>query len=395
MKIIYLFFLLIVNLYANNLNIINNLSIQYNNFNNNKNSKIDTEKTISLENKVKYKLSNLSLIYDVYLQKDFKDSRRTFASLNEAYIKYKFKNSFIIVGKEIKHWGVLEEYNIVDIFNINSNLIDPFETNKIGNINLSYKYFFKNDDNIEVVTKIDEEQDKYASLNNPYYPFTTFNYNSTFDSEKYKNKPNIFIKYNGYLENIDYSLVYMNGYDNQRDFKFISVDTINQYLYLVNKYMGYATYQNNNILYKVETSYTKVNGYDNISNYLQFGMGVEYTQNINDFDLIYISEYYKYKQFDDNKKSINDLNIVLQNDIFLALKLNFNNQNDSSFALSLVNDLDDRKEKVIKVSYNQRLFDDYKISFSYLNIIPSNKKNTYFKNIGKQNNLQFMIEYNF
>ena len=187
----------------------------------------------------------------------------------------------------------------------------------------------------------------------------------------------------------------MNGYDNQRDLKLSSINTINQYLYLVNKYMGYATYQNNNFLYKIETSYTKVQDYKNISDYIQFGIGAEYTKKINDFNLIYISEYYKYKQIIDNKKSINNLNIVFQNDLLLALKLEFNNQNNSSLTLSLLNDLDDKREKVIKITFKQRLFNDYKIEFSYLKIEPSNHNNTLFKNIGKQDNLQFQIEYNF
>lgn len=163
----------------------------------------------------------------------------------------------------------------------------------------------------------------------------------------------------------------------------------------VNKYMGYGTYQNNNILYKIEISYTDIKDYDSISDYLQFGIGAEYTQEINNFNLIYIAEYYKYKQFDDNKKSVNDLNIIFQNDLLLALKFEFNNQNDSSLMLSLLNDLDDKKEKVIKTTFKQRLLNDYKIEFSYLKIIPSNKNNTYFKNIGKQDNIQFKIEYNF
>jgi len=395
MKIILFVVVGFVFLYSNDFNTNNKIKVEYNYFNNNNDYKINYAKTLSFTNKIKYKTDNILFITNLYLQKDFKDSKRTFISLNEAYLKYKFNNSFIILGKEVKHWGILEEYNIVNIFNINSNLIDPFETNKIGNINLTYKYFFENDDSVEFITKIDEVKDKYPSKNNPYYPFVNFNYNNNFDTQKNKNRPTIFIKYNGYLENIDYSLVYMNGYDNQRDLKFISVDIINQYLYLVNKYMGYATYQNNNILYKIETSYTEVKDYNSISDYLQFGIGTEYTKKINDFNLVYIAEYYKYKQLNDNKKSINDLNIVFQNDLLLALKLEFNNQNSSSLTLSLLNDLDDKKEKVIKTTFKQRLFSDYKIEFSYLKITPSNKNNTYFKNIGKQDNIQFKIEYNF
>ncbi len=394
MKIILYIIISFVFLYSNDFNTNNKIKLEYDYFNNNNDSKINYAKTLSFTNKIKYKVNNISFIANLYLQKDLKDSKRTFISSNEVYLKYKFNSSFIILGKEVKHWGILEEYNIVNIFNINSNLIDPFETNKIGNINLTYKYFFENDDSIEFITKLDEVKDKYPSKNNPYYPFVNFNYNNNFDTHNNK-RPSIFIKYNGYLENIDYSLIYMNGYDNQRDLKFISVDTINQYLYLVNKYMGYATYQNNNILYKIETSYTEVKDYDNISDYLQFGIGIEYTKEINDFNLVYIAEYYKYKQLNDNKKSINDLNIVFQNDLFFALKLEFNNQNNSSLTLSLLNDLDDKKEKVIKTTFKQRLFSDYKIEFSYLNINPSNKNNTYFKNIGKQDNIQFKIEYNF
>ena len=392
MKIIFYITICFSFLYSNDFSTNNKIKLEYDYFNNN-DSKINHSNTLSYINKIKYKKDNFLFITNLHLQKDFNDNKRSFVSLNEAYVKYKYNSSFVIFGKEIKHWGVLEEYNIVDVFNINSNLINPFETNKIGNINFTYKHFFENDDSIEFITKLDKTKDKYPSKNNPYYPFQNFNYDDDFDIQK--NRPTLFIKYNSYLENIDYSLIYMNGYDNQRDLKLISLDTINQYLYLVNKYMGYATYQNNNILYKIETSYTEVKDYDSISDYLQFGIGAEYTQKINNFNLIYISEYYKYKQFDDNKKSVNDLNIIFQNDLLLTLKFEFNNQNDSSLMLSLLNDLDDKKEKVIKTTFKQRLLNDYKIEFSYLKIIPSSKNNTYFQNIGKQDNIQFKIEYNF
>ena len=79
-------------LYSNDFNTNNKIKLEYDYFDNNNDSKINYVKTLGFTNKIKYKTDNILFITNLYLQKDFKDSKRTFISLNEAYLKYKFKN---------------------------------------------------------------------------------------------------------------------------------------------------------------------------------------------------------------------------------------------------------------------------------------------------------------
>ena len=176
------------------------------------------------------------------------------------------------------------------------------------------------------------------------------------------------MKYTGSGEEvqIDYGLIYQNGYDVQRYMSMVD-GKIAQNAYIANKLMGYATYIHGDTIYKTELAYA-LSDEDKVSDYAELGIGLEHTLYAfwDKKDLGLLAEYYRYEPKDDNKV---DISRLFADDLTLGFRLSMNDMSSSEVLGGIDYDLD-TKEKIFFVEYDTRVFEKYKLKTSYQHLAP-------------------------
>lgn len=300
-------------------------------------------------------------------------SERRYLYVNELYITKEYEEYRFSLGKIIKYWGELEGFNIADIFNQKNYLFDPFDKSaKLGSwAFLASKYL--EDDVIEFGIKFYEEDQKYPDNLSPYYPFGSMNYDDDLILSDSKYKPTFHLSYSFSTEELlesETKLIFQHGYDNKRYFIPIDQSTLAQYAYRMNRYLLLSHIVYEDTIFKMELSYTDVISDDKISDYAQLSFGAEKSfYDLAGSDLSLYAEYYRYIYFDDEKIENVDISEIYNNDIFLALKLNFNDVGSSEFKSGILYDVKS-KEKVFKIEAKSRIKDSFVISAELLRILP-------------------------
>ncbi len=313
------------------------------------------------EGEIKVKLKGL---YD----KD--DHNRRYIDFQELYYKYNFENSELLIGKNTLFWGALEVYNLVDVFNTKDILDDPFDYDKkLGTWNISWTRFFENSE-LSFILRLSQEDQKMQEEDSIFF-FLPLPYNSDL-VKQHENRPSFFVKYSGSGEEvqIDYTLIYEAGYDNQR---YLSYDhgKLRQNAYWVNKLLGYTTLIYEDTIYKAEAAYA-ISDDVKVSDYLHTGVGLEHTiySIAGKKDLGLLLEYYHYEQFNDTKFTTKEIGELFQNDLYLGGRFSFNDTASSEILAGVDFDLDE-SEKIYFLKYDTRILDNYKIELQYQHLSPS------------------------
>jgi hypothetical protein len=301
---------------------------------------------------------------------DKDDKERRYIELSDLYYRYNFENSDILVGRNTRFWGALEFYNITDIFNTKDWLDDPFDyDSKLGSWNVAYTHYFDSSE-LSLIVKLKEQKQNVQdteSVNN-FFPLP---YDDDLQTQKSENRPSIYLKYSGSGEEIqlDYSLIYENGYDNQR-YMSVKNGKLRQNAYLVDKFLAYATLVSGESIYKAEASYT-ISDDEKVSDYGQVGFGVEYTLYglWDKKDLGLLAEYYRYEVKDDDKLEISNL---FKDDLTLGFRLSINDASSSEVLGGVDLDMDNH-EKIYFVEYDTRILDKYKLELSYQHLSPKSE----------------------
>jgi len=354
-----------------------------------------------------YEKDNLKAVGVLYAQQDFHDFKgsdeensRSFIRLDELYATYDFENDQLMFGKNIRFWGALELRNVADGFNPQDARGDPFVDNKLGVWNASYTHYTDNAE-LSVIVKLNEQDREMSAYPYVYYYFPeNISYKSSLKTEESKNRPTVYLKYSGSTDteySLDYAFIYQNGYDSQR---YMTTDrfsgTFCENAYIVNKFITYDTLVVDSTLFKAEALYGDVKNNDEISDYYQFGLGVEHTlsQVYNNADLGLIAEYYKYGTFDSSKRNDLELFEVFQNDLFLGGRYSFNEGNDASIVGGVVLDFD-YNEQAYYMQYESRIKEDFKIKFDYRYIEPSKDKLTVYNLLKRHQRISLNLGYYF
>jgi hypothetical protein len=228
---------------------------------------------------------------------------------------------------------------------------------------------------------------------------TDVSYDANRQSEESLYRPTVYLNWSGSTESdypIDYAFILQHGFDSQRAFAsdvdpIAKTTTLYQEAYLVNKFMTYETMVVGSTLVKIEAQVVDVMESDvtsigkRISDYYQFGIGVEHTLTgiVGDADLGLIGEYYYYNTFRQSADVANDLDLfqVFQNDLFLGLRYTFNDASDSSIIAGAIIDLE-YEEQSYSVKYETRFFDVLSMKADYAYIKPSTTEPTAYALMG-------------
>ena len=333
--------------------------------------KRDSQTALRLELELKQKTADGQMVLNAEAFYDKDDENRRYVDVNDLYYKHEFENSDLLVGRNTRFWGAMEFYNHTDVFNTKDWLDNPFDyDSKIGSNNIAYTHYFDNSD-LAVIAKIGEARQRVQdtkSVNN----FLPANYNDTLVTQKDENRPSLFVKYTGSAEEVqlDYALIYENGYDEQRYLAPVGV-SLQQHAYLVDKLMGYATYVEGETIYKTELAYTKSDD-EKVSDYAQLSAGVEHTFYgvIGKSDVGLLAEYYRYEEEDDAKLGAKAFGNLFDNDVSLGFRVTLNDSADTDILGGLAVD-EKTQEKLFLVEYNTRLDNRYKLGLAYQHLEPA------------------------
>ena len=336
--------------------------------------------------------SKMVLIYlysNRYKEKKYIHVNELYAAKNVG--AYRFE-----LGKRIVYWGELEGYNITDVMNQKNYLLDPFDKSaKLGSWSGTLGRYFGNDV-LEAGVKFYEEDLDLTDQGTPYYPLP-LPYTSQLHLEDERYTPTVYVSYTVTSEETlesESRIILWHGYDMTRNF--IPVDhaqKLAQYAYRVNKalFLSHIVYED--MIFKLEGSYTQVIGYAPMSDYWQFGAGAEKSlYDIGGIDMTLYGEYYRYFYEDDAKVKNVDISEIYNDDLFLAAKLNFNDTRSSEIKAGMLYDLGN-SEKVFKVEAKTRLMDRFVLHGEWLRLLP--EPNTLLWVFHDQTRVQFGLSYTF
>ncbi|HIP19929.1 MAG TPA: hypothetical protein EYG70_02255 [Sulfurimonas sp.] len=368
---------------------------------------------------INYEEDSLSVYANLYAQEAYYDftsqdtkTERTFARVDELYLKYDFDDDALKAGKSIEFWGSLELRNIVDGFNPRDFRNDFFSNDKLGVYNVSYSHYFENSE-LSLIAKLQEEQQLMAAQPYVYYFFPSFvTYDGTLNTQDSIHRPSMYLKFTGSTDTeyaIDYALIYENGYDSQRYFATNTPQNINpssptfgqathfeENAYIVNKFMTYNTLVVGSTLVKLEALYAKVDEDPFIGDYSHIALGLEHTlENIYESHALgLIAEYYRYDTYESDKYDDLALFETMQNDLFLGIRYTLNSANDSSFVGGGIFDLE-YNEQVYYLKFESRVAESFKVALDYYYIEPSTTDLTAYALLGEHQKLGVNIAYYF
>ncbi|HHH19727.1 MAG TPA: hypothetical protein ENK86_04375 [Campylobacterales bacterium] len=347
-----------------------NLSMEASYLDHDQADKRDTEHAFRLEAEVKQPLEEGKLVANLKAIYDMNDKERRYLDFNDLYYQHELPSGHLLIGRSTRFWGAMEFYNHTDNFNTKDWLDNPFDyDSKIGANTLAYTHYFDNSE-LSVIAKVHEERQRVPdqeAINNFFPPI----YSDKLETQKSRNRPTLYVKYDGSGEEtqVDYSLIYQNGYDEQRYLAPVG-NELHQHAYLVNKLMGYATLVEGDTLYKTELAYTKSDD-DWVADYAQMSLGAEHT--LYGFwdtkDLGLLLEYYRYHDFDHDKMGAEDFGNLFADDVALGFRVSMNDTSDSEILGGLSVDRENH-EQILFVEYETRLMDRYKLKLNYQHLEP-------------------------
>ena len=356
----------------------------------------------------KYTRDTWSAFAKVYAQEAYNDflskedqTQRTFARLDELYLRYDTDEASYSIGKSIKFWGALELRNIVDVFNPNEFRDDMFSVNKLGVYNASYSRFTDTGE-LNVIVKVHEQDLEMASYPYVYYPFPEMiSYEKNLQTSSSQNKPSIYVAYSGSTDTdnaLDYAFIYQHGYDSQRYLSSV-VRQPTRYVqngYRVDKFMTYNTLVVGSTLVKLEAVYADVEKGVSVGDYSHIAFGIEHT--FEDFEsgatLGLITEYYRYYTYEEDKFTDLEVYESMQNDIFVGLRYVLNDVDDSSFIGGLIADAE-YNEQTYYAKYESRYMDSFKLDVDYYFVEPSTSTQTAYALLGRHQRIGVNIAYYF
>jgi len=366
-----------------------------------------------------YTNDELTLYSKLYAQEDYYDfvsadqkNERTFARLDELYMKYDFDDDAIQAGKSIKFWGALELRNIVDGFNPQDLRSDLLSVDKLGVWNASYSHYTESGE-LSLIVKLYEQNQEMAAYPYVYYFFPSFvSYDSKLKTQDADTRPSVYLTYSGSTDTeyaLDYMFIYENGYDSQRYFTadkpqnlsplsptYGNPTVFESNAYIVNKFMTYNTLVLGATLIKLEALYAKVDEDINVGDYSHVAFGVEHTlENFYESAALgLIAEYYRYDTYESDKYSDIELFETMQNDLFVGLRYSLNNTEDSSVVGGVVTDFE-YDEQVYYMKFESRFAESYKIGVDYYYIEPSTSHLTAYALLGQHQRVAVNVAYHF
>ena len=370
---------------------------EYRAFDNENSSKAKHSSALEVNIELKHRGSEYSFASTADFLKDFDDSSRTYARLNEIYLTKHFENSDFSVGRRVYFMGALEVLNPVDIIsrqNFGRDALD--DRYRIGTYMAMYEYY---SDEVQVSLSAfgSERADEFGSASSVYNIFQT-NISKKLQSQNSKNSPSIMLKVQGTLDEeyaLDYAIGILRGYDAQRTFS----QKLEQEQWLSTTAFTYNTLALDNTLYKFEARVSDIdkNKEARMDDYIYWGAGIEHTLAAvyENTDVGLLAEYYNWVRLDSNYMSSDSMMVLMQNDLFLGLRVAMNNSSSTEIVGGVIVDLVDSNEQSYYTQVKSRIFDTFLLDLDLRYLSPSNNRITMMSLIGEHSRATVNVRYYF
>ena len=293
--------------------------------------------------------NNCAFAFTPFVRLDSTDNERTHADIRELTWRYSAENWRITAGIDKVFWGVTEVYHLIDIINQTDLIEHPEGKQKLGQPMINFV--------------AEPELGSLELFYLPYFRERTFpgetgrfrtqhpvnNDSAQYESKNEKWNQDWAIRFFKNFGSIDLGLSHFSGtnreprllpyLDNEGKIKLMTYyETVRR-----SSIDTQATYHD--ILFKFEALYLSGGNQD----YRASTGGIEYslTGIIDDNDLSFLCEYF----YDSRRK---EATTQYDNDLFVGLRLTFNDGNGSDFLAGMVKDLDNN-EKIYILEANTRL----------------------------------------
>ena len=326
-----------------------------------------------------------------------KYKQRRYLLLNELYTSKDIGDYTISFGKKVKYWGELEGFNITDVYNQKNYIKDPFDKSaKYGAWGVETTRYFE-ENSLEIGVKFYEEDLQLPTKDTPYAPLP-YDYGKKLQLSDERYTPTFYTKATLISDTAiesETNVILLHGYDNKRAFVPTSRMTLAQYAYRVNKALLLSNIIHNDTIFKMELACTDVIEENSMSDYTQFGVGIEqsYYEVVKSADITLFGEYYRYFYKEDQKVENVDISEVYDNDLFLALRIGFNDVESSELKVGILQDLQ-KDEQVIQAKFTTRLYDSFVMQGECL-LLKSSSMQTILSRFGDSSRFSFSLYYTF
>ena len=317
---------------------------------------------------------NSNFISEPYFRYDHNDKNRTLFDLKVNKFTYFKDNYEIKFGIDEVFWGITESKNIVDIINSNDSTAGDLKE-KLGQPLLAYTFF---SDNIgymdfyylpQLIKSSQISQEGRLRFSNP-----TENYGHIYSGGSGEKVPSWAFKWEKNIGISDFSIQGFRGNSRENSITPILEGTTIKYFPAYERISQLGTYAqlvSGPIIYKLEA--IKRNGQKNSKNirknFFSYTFGIEYLYNRLFEKKWDISTFIEYSNDDRNNDSLD----ILQNDLFIAARLVFNDIEGTELTTSATFDLDGGGNTAL-TEFSSRLSENMRVTGLYQAYWSTNNK---------------------
>ena len=288
---------------------------------------------LSFSHEIFYKREKNSFFVDIYGNRDFSESGRTYLDIREGFYQNIREGFDITVGISHVFWGVAESVHLVDVINQTDASGDITGEDKLGQpmvrINL-----FKDWGDVSIYLLPYFRTRNYPSSPGRLSTNLPISKNPTFEAKEKEKHVDYALRFQNYFGNFDIGFSYFRG-TSREPMLSVQAESIDVDYFQINRAGLDVQYTAQSLLYKLEVigqrRYSK--------SFFAAVVGIENTLYgiFKAHDLGLLAEY----QWDERDNKILP-RVSSQNDLFVGLRYTFNNAQDSALLAGGLYDIDDK-----------------------------------------------------
>jgi len=373
------------------------VGVEYRAFENDNTLKRESSRALEAKLELKKSESEYSFYMNSEFLKDKDENSRSYARVNELYLTKHFENSDFSLGRRIYFMGALEVLNPVDVIsrqNFERDLLD--DRYRIGTYMALYEHYL---DSMQVsfMSYGSERADEFGDIYSPYNVFS-FPLSNDIESQKNDKRASFMLKVQGTLDEeyaLDYAFGLIRGYDTQRTF----TQELKQKQWLATTAFIYNTLAYENSLLKLEAKLSDIdkNSEAQMDDHLYVGVGVEHTLAAiyKSMDVGLLLEYYNWITLKEKYSTPDKLMVLMQNDLFVGLRIALNNASSTEIVGGAIFDIDDSSEQSYYAQIKSRIFDTFMVDLDVRHLNPSDSRQTLMALMGEHSRFTLNLRYYF
>ena len=292
----------------------------------------------------------------------------SYGYIREAYLQVEHPAYTLFGGKRILFRGVLEAYNPVNLLSFAIPKVGLEQEDRDGAWMAGGDYY-GGSWTLSGYVRLVESPTALPPDDDPDFPFGEW---IGIDEPLYEEgrwRKSTYLGIRGTAGAVDYHGALFEGYDNRRLWEVNDQGRMRERAWTVTKLMASATWAGDDLLYKLESTWSHIHHPDQngLEDYGETGIGGEYTLYgvTGDGDLGILAEYYH--RFGESPETL-QIPQGMDNDLFLAGRYLFNDIGDSQLLAGVIQDIE-TTDRTTLIEVSTRLADGWNIEVTWQQIL--------------------------